>query len=174
MLTNRFEEAAPRLERALDLAEALRLPEVLAQALTTKSVLYVSQNRLQEARILLEGALELALANDLHAAAVRAFNNLAVNLESCDRYREAAATSTRGLDLARRVGDRVWEEIFLYGPLSALVMIGDWDEALARVAGMEGARRGLGRRAPALRRERRLRARQHRRGAGAVSTTRRR
>ena len=138
VLTNRFHEAAPRLERALDLAEALRLPEVLAQALTTKSVLYVSQNRLQESRILLEGALELALANDLHAAAVRAFNNLAVNHESCDRYREAAATSTRGLDLARRVGDRVWEEIFLYGPLSALVMIGDWDEALARVAGMEG------------------------------------
>ena len=93
-------------------------PEVFAQALTSKSILYTSQNRLEEARILLEGALELALANDLHAAAVRAFNNLAVNHESRDRYRDAVDTSDRGLELARHVGDRVWEEIFLYGPIS--------------------------------------------------------
>ncbi len=136
VLSNRLEEAAPPLEVALDLAEALRLPEVFAQALTTKSVLYTSCNRLEEARILLEGSLELALAGDLNAAAVRALNNLAVNHESCDRYRDAAEAAARGLDLARRVGDRVWEEIFLYGPLSALVMIGEWDEALDRVAGL--------------------------------------
>ena len=55
VLSNRLEEAAPPLEVALDLAEALRLPEVFAQALTTKSVLYTSCNRLEEARILLEG-----------------------------------------------------------------------------------------------------------------------
>ena len=66
-----------------------------------------------EARILLEGALDLALTNDLHAAAVRAFNNLAVNHESRDRYRDAADTSNPGIELARHVGDRVWEEIFL-------------------------------------------------------------
>ena len=33
-----------------------------------------------------------------------------------------------------RVGDRVWEEIFLLGPISALVLLGRWDEALAREA----------------------------------------
>ena len=139
VLSSRYEDAAPRLELALELAEALGLPEVFAQALTSKSILYTSQNRLSEARILLEGALDLALTNDLHAAAVRAFNNLAVNHESRDRYRDAVDTSNRGLELARHVGDRVWEEIFLYGPISSLVLIGEWDEALARAAAAEGA-----------------------------------
>ena len=139
VLSSRYEDAAPRLELALDLSEALGLSEVFAQALTSKSILYTSQNRLVEARILLDGALDLALTNDLHAAAVRAFNNLAVNHESRDRYRDAVDTSNRGLELARHVGDRVWEEIFLYGPISSLVMIGEWDEALARAGAAEGA-----------------------------------
>ncbi len=137
VLNNQFEEATPRLELALELAEALRLPEVFAQALTTKSTLYTSRDRLEEARILLEGALERALADDLHGAAFRAFNNLAVNHESADRYRDAAELSARGLELARKVGDRVWEEIFFYGPISAQVLLGEWDEALARGAGVE-------------------------------------
>jgi ATP/maltotriose-dependent transcriptional regulator MalT len=132
VLNNQYEEAAPRLELALDLSEALGLQEVFCQALTSKSILYTSQNRLEEARILLEGALDLALTNDLHAAAVRATNNLAVNHESRDRYRDAADIVSRGLELARRVGDRVWEEIFLYGVISSLVLLGEWDEALAR------------------------------------------
>jgi class 3 adenylate cyclase/tetratricopeptide (TPR) repeat protein len=137
VLNDQYEEAAPHLELALELAEALRLPEVLSQALTSKAMLYSSVNRLEESRILLEGALERALAHDLHAAAVRALNNLAVNHESADLYRDAAETSARGLELTRRVGDRVWEEIFLFGPLSAYVLLGEWDEAIARVRGVE-------------------------------------
>ena len=118
VLNQQHELAAPRLEVALELAEALRLPEVFAQALTSKSLLFSQRNRLQEARILLEGALELALANDLHAPAFRAMNNLAVNYESSDQYRLGVEASDRGLELARRVGDRVWEEGFLLGPIS--------------------------------------------------------
>ena len=89
-----MQDAAPRLETALELAEALRLPEVFAQALTSKSILYTYRNRLEEAGILLEGALARALEHDLHAAAVRAFNNLAVTLESLDRYAEASFRSS--------------------------------------------------------------------------------
>jgi class 3 adenylate cyclase len=137
VLNAQYDEAAPRLELALELAEALALPEVFCQALTSKSILYVNRNRLEESRVLLEAALERALAHELQAAAVRAFNNLSGNHESSDRYRDAAETSARGLELARRVGDRVWEETFLYGPLSALVLLGEWDEALARGAGVE-------------------------------------
>ena len=103
--------------------------------------MFTARNRLEEARILLEGALELALANDLHAAAFRALNNLAVNHESQDRYRDAADTHRRGLELARRVGDRFWEESFTYGPLSALVLLGEWDEALARATALEAVAR---------------------------------
>jgi class 3 adenylate cyclase/tetratricopeptide (TPR) repeat protein len=137
LLNGRYDDAAPRLELALELAEALRLPEVFAQALTSKSLLFLNRDRLEESRILLEGALERALANDLHPAAFRAFNNLAVNHESADRYRDAAELSARGLELARKVGNRLWEDTFLYGPLSALVLLGEWDEALRRGAGVE-------------------------------------
>jgi class 3 adenylate cyclase len=132
VLNQQHDLAAPRLEVALELAEGLGLPEVFAQALTSKSLLYSQRNRLEEGRILLEGALERALAHDLHFAALRAMNNLAVVYESNDQYADAVAISDRGLELARRVGDRVWEEIFLLGPISALVLLGPWDAALAR------------------------------------------
>jgi tetratricopeptide (TPR) repeat protein len=132
VLNQQHDLAAPRLEVALELAEALSLPEVFAQALISKSLLYSQRNRLEEGRILLEGALERALAHDLHFAAFRAMNNLAVVYESSDQYVDAVTGSDRGLELARKVGDRVWEEIFIFGPTSARVLLGRWDEALAR------------------------------------------
>jgi hypothetical protein len=59
-------------------------------------------------------------------------NNLAVVYESSDQYADAVTLSDRGLELARKVGDRVWEEIFIFGPTSARVLLGRWDDALAR------------------------------------------
>jgi class 3 adenylate cyclase/tetratricopeptide (TPR) repeat protein len=137
MLTGAYDEAAPRLELALELAEALDLPEILAQALTSKSLVYGRRNRLQEAKILLEGALSVALANDLPSAAIRAINNLGVVFESSDRFPAAIEASGQGLQLARRIGDRLWETGFLAGPISALVMVGRWDEAFERAAEAE-------------------------------------
>ena len=137
VLNRQYELAAPRLELALELAEALGLPEVFAQALTSKSIFYTYRNRLEEGRILLEGALERALAGEFHAAALRAFNNLAVTLESSDRYAEAVDLSDRALELARRIGDRLWEGLFIGGPISGQVMLGRWDEALERLAEFE-------------------------------------
>jgi tetratricopeptide (TPR) repeat protein len=43
----------------------------------------------------------------------------------------------RGLELARRVGDRYSEAIFLAGHVSPLVMLGRWDEAQARAGEAE-------------------------------------
>ena len=137
VLNRQYDLAGPRLEVALALAEALALPDVFAQALTSKSIFYTYRNRLQEGQILLEGALERALAGDLTSAAMRAYNNLAVVFESLDRYAEAVELSDRALELARRGGDRVWEGIFLGGPISGLIMLGRWDEALARLATFE-------------------------------------
>jgi class 3 adenylate cyclase len=139
VLSSQPEAAEPRLEQALELAEALRLQEVFCQALTSKAILYIGRNRLEEGRILLEGSLERALANDLHAVATRTFNNLAVNYESADRYRDAADACTRAIEIARRVGDRLSEANFVYGPLSAFVLLGEWDEASARASGAEAA-----------------------------------
>jgi class 3 adenylate cyclase/tetratricopeptide (TPR) repeat protein len=142
MLSGRTEEAGPRLEFALELAEALDVPEILAQALTSKAILLTHTNRLEEARILLEGALAAASANDLPAPAIRAINNLAVVFESADRYGSAVEATVQGLELARRVGDRVWEGIFLAGPISALVLLGRWEEAFASAAEAEDVVQG--------------------------------
>jgi len=131
-LAGRHEEAAVRIEEALALAEGLGLGEVFSQALSTKSVALTRQNRLEEARILLEGALARAVADDLPAAAVRAANNLAVVFESRDRYVEANAATGRGVEFARRIGDRVWEGRLQAGGISTLVLLGLWDEALER------------------------------------------
>jgi class 3 adenylate cyclase/tetratricopeptide (TPR) repeat protein len=134
MLNGLYDDATPRLELALALAEALALPEILAQALTSKSVMLSRTNRLEEARILLEGALAIALANDLPSAAIRAINNLAVVFESSDRFPAALEATGRGLQLARRLGDRVWETSFLAGPISTFVVVGRWNEAIDQAA----------------------------------------
>ena len=134
VLSGKYERAAPYLEQSLGLAEALGLDEVFAQTLTSKSILFMRHNRLEEARVLLEGALDFAMAHDLPAAASRALNNLAVVFESRDRYVDAVETSRRGLELARRVGDRLSEGNFLAGPISAAVLLGRWDDALAWAA----------------------------------------
>jgi class 3 adenylate cyclase/tetratricopeptide (TPR) repeat protein len=136
-LSGQIEEAAPHLELALALAEGLDLPEVFASALASRSVALIRQNRLEEARILLEGALAKAVADDLPVEAARASNNLAVVFESRDRYVESLAVTDRGIEFARRVGDRVWESQMFAGQLSTLVLLGRWDEALERAAEVE-------------------------------------
>jgi class 3 adenylate cyclase/tetratricopeptide (TPR) repeat protein len=137
-LSGQHEEALPHFELALELAEALALPEVFAEALTSKAVLLTWRNRLDEGRIVLEGSLAHALAHDLPATSLRAYNNLAVIFESRDRYTEALELSDRAVQLARRVGDRNWERQLLAGPISALVLLGRWDEAASRAAELEG------------------------------------
>jgi len=132
-----YERAAPELERALTLAEALDLPETLAQALNSKSVLMERKGRPRETRILVEGALAIALEHDLHAAALRAYNNLLVSLWQEDQWRDQIATLDRALELARRIGDRHWEANFLAGSIGVLDMLGRWDEALERAAEAE-------------------------------------
>ena len=138
-LDAQLDAAVPHLEIALELAEALKLPDVLTQALTTKAVLLTRQNRLEEGRILLDGALTIALEHDIPAAAIRASNNLAVIYESSDRYSDAFALADRAAAVARRVGDRVWEAMLFAGPISALVLLGRWEEALAREAEINAA-----------------------------------
>jgi len=132
ILNGQYEEAAPRLEQALALGEALELRDVFTDALTSKSLLYSRRNRLEEAQILLEGALARALEADLPLEAARAFNNLGVLLESNDRYAQSFDVTERGVELARRLGHRVWELQLFAGPISSLVLLGRWDEALHR------------------------------------------
>jgi tetratricopeptide (TPR) repeat protein len=122
-----------RVETALDIAEALLLPEILSQALNTKAVIILSMGRKQEALALLRYALDVALEHDRPSAALRGYFNLADSLGQIDRYEDAADIVREGLAFARRVGNRQQEWNFL-GQLYPMFALGEWDEALAMIS----------------------------------------
>jgi class 3 adenylate cyclase/tetratricopeptide (TPR) repeat protein len=126
------ELASQRIETALDIAEALSLPEVLAQALTTKGMLLTTRGRKQEGLAVMRFGLTTALEHDKPSAALRASYNLADTLSQLDRYEEAVDLVREGLAHARRVGNRYWEWSFL-GQVYPLFAIGAWDEALEMI-----------------------------------------
>jgi class 3 adenylate cyclase/tetratricopeptide (TPR) repeat protein len=128
----RPDEALERIELALTIAEALRLPEVLSEALNTRGLILTTRGRIEEGTLLLRRSLEIALEHDLSASALRALNNLAAQAGNADRFAEVIELSRQGLDLARRVGDRLWEQSFSFGDLEEHVNLGRWDEAEER------------------------------------------
>ena len=127
-----YDVAAQRIETALDLAEALLLPEVLSQALNTKSVMLNSRGRRTEATLLVRHALELALEQDKPSAALRAYNNVADLLVQGDRYEEGDQILVEGIEYARRLGNRQWERSLL-GQVYAAFALGKWDAVLEHV-----------------------------------------
>jgi len=125
-----LELARARVETALDMAEALALPQVLSEALNTKGVILHARERPREGLTLQRYALEVALENDKPSAGLRAYYNIADSLARGDRFEEAADTAHEGLEFARRVGNRYWEWAFMaqmYAPFA----LGDWDEVEA-------------------------------------------
>jgi tetratricopeptide (TPR) repeat protein len=123
------EKALGRIEQALDLAESLWLPEVLSHALNTKA-LVLSTRHPEESLALMRHALRLAEENDLSQASIRAMYNLADRLQTRDRYDESLEMYRRGLALARKLGNRVWEWRFQAELAYQLQLVGEWDEAL--------------------------------------------
>jgi len=127
--------ALERLERALEIAELLLLPETLAQALNTKGTVLFARGRKTEGLALIRNALEIALEHDKPSAALRAYYNLADQTVQMDRAHESAELARDGLALARRVGNRYWEWSLL-GFAYPLFALGDWDEVVAREEGL--------------------------------------
>jgi class 3 adenylate cyclase/tetratricopeptide (TPR) repeat protein len=123
------ERALARIETALEVAEALRIPGLLAGALNTKSLIY--HHRPHESHALLHEALTIALDNDLAAEALRAYNNLIVFLVIQDRPEQVRTIIEDGLQLARRRGYRYWEMRNVNSLIGTCRYEGDWDEALA-------------------------------------------
>ena len=124
--------AMQRIETALDIAEALSLPEVLSQALNTKAIILITPGPRKEGLALLRYALDVALEHDKPSAALRAYYNLADTLCHVDRYEEAANAVREGL--ARpRVGKPLLGVVLL-GQLYPFFALGNWDEALAMIA----------------------------------------
>ena len=119
------------------MSEALDLPEVYSQALNTKALILSSHGRIRESRALLREALAVAVEHDKPSAALRAHNNLVDFLSQDNRYAEAQRHVDDGLALARRVGNRYWEQIFL-GFVYPTFALGAWPEALASMDELGG------------------------------------
>ena len=137
-----FDAAAGHLELALQVAETLDLPEVLAEALVSKGSMLTFRRRGNEGQALMAHALKLALEHDLTSAALRAYANLAVTLGEYDRYGDAVDLFDEGLALARKLGNRLWEDRLLSEQIGILVLAGRWDEAVARAAEMSESEAG--------------------------------
>ena len=124
-----WDAASARLETALVLAESLWLPEVVAETLNTMGIVALFRSRPNYAEALVKAALELALEHELPAAALRAYNNLGSVMHSGDRCEETAVHLEKGIDYARRVGDRSYERILLAELTWSLALTGRWSEA---------------------------------------------
>jgi class 3 adenylate cyclase/tetratricopeptide (TPR) repeat protein len=125
-----IETALQRTETALTVSEALLLMETLSQALNTKAVILSSLGRNREAAALIGEAIALAVEHDKPSAALRAYYNLSDLQTRLDRFEEAVDTIGRATDLARRVGNRYWEQQ-LAGQLYPAYVLGRWDDLIA-------------------------------------------
>ena len=132
---DRYELALEPIELALDLAEALKLPQVLAEALNTKGVMLF--RRSTESEALIRQAVRVALSHDLPPTALRAQFNLSGLFMEHDRYREATELLHEAIELARRRGYRQWELPLVTQLADTLSSLGDWDEAKAVIAQVE-------------------------------------
>jgi class 3 adenylate cyclase len=123
------ELALATTEVALDMGEVMRLPEVLAEGLTTKATLLY--HRPHEAGALLKEAIRIAKANDLTTALLRAqFNFSGLAIEH-DRLDDARATLEDAVAQARLRGDRTWEALVVGQLAEVQVLRGEWDHAWA-------------------------------------------
>jgi class 3 adenylate cyclase/tetratricopeptide (TPR) repeat protein len=121
-------------EKALQAAGPLDLIPVIADALITKgSALHEVDGRFREARAELWGALALAQAHGLTASEFRARNNLSA-LHILDDSRVQLAVARDGLDLMRKLGERVWAIGLADQSSAAAIETGDWDWALEVIA----------------------------------------
>src|SRR5579862_6103049 len=119
--------AGQRIERALEIAEALPAYEVLADALNTKHLLLLVGGHFEEATALIERALALGREHDMGMTLLRAINNYAVLLGLRARVREIDAVAREGEELALRLGLREQEQQMVSSRTLAAWLLGDWE-----------------------------------------------
>jgi class 3 adenylate cyclase/tetratricopeptide (TPR) repeat protein len=130
LLSGDSAEALLIAEPTLVAAERLRLVPVIADTLITKGTALGDDGRYREGIALLQGALELAIEWELRTIELRARSNIAYLAWSEDPQLQAV-TAEAGLDLACRIGERAWAIFMAQNLLDALLLMGDFDRALA-------------------------------------------
>jgi predicted ATPase len=125
-----LQEAAAVNDRALDLAEALKLPELLVRGWNTRGMI-IGSRRPEEARGVFQLAFDTAMANELYTAAGSLCGQLSDVAFRQDRYVDSINHLEEMVALWRRAGVHEW--FALSEMTHALTMLGRWDEALARL-----------------------------------------
>jgi len=119
-------------DRALQLAEPLRLDEVFAMALITKAAALVSSGRYREGRALQTGAYADARAHGLHMARLRAGVNLAALCVVTD-VRASLEYTLEGIDTARRLGMKSFAYYHAANVVTPAMRLGELDMAMAKL-----------------------------------------
>jgi predicted ATPase/class 3 adenylate cyclase len=122
----RRDEALVHVERALELAEHLHLETVVVEALINKAL--ILRRRPNESLGLMRQALALSEECGFDRGTLRACMNLSYLLGMAGRMAEGTEVVERGIALARRRGDRVWEQSLLTNLISSHYTAGRWDE----------------------------------------------
>ena len=117
------------VDRALELAETLELPDVLSEALSTLGLLLDATGRYDDAQAHFERALSIARNHDLVRSQVRTLYNLANMMDEQDDHLRARTFDLQGLELSRKAG--LGGERYLGNLIWRDLMLGDWDAALA-------------------------------------------
>jgi len=131
------ETAGERVERALEIAESLVLPDVLVDALNTKHLVLATRGREEEALALIEHAIAIGREHPPTRAFSRALYNLSYQFAARDRHLDALEIDREGLEVARRRGERV-EELMSLGHMgTSLSVTGHWDEALSLIENID-------------------------------------
>jgi tetratricopeptide (TPR) repeat protein len=120
-------EAAPHVEAALELGEALELPDVLSNAANSRSTLLQFAARPKESLLQLEWAGALAEEHSLGREGMLAH----VNASDLCLNDDQAATENHcqaGLEFARRLGERTVETLVAGNLAHRYLLTGRWDE----------------------------------------------
>ncbi len=119
-------------DRALIVAERLRLIETVIDALITKGAAYATAARPVEAIVVLEGCTRLAEARGMTDQALRAQVNLAITWMDDDPGR-CVTESKIGIASARRLGYLTDLTFFISNGAEAAIRSGEWEWAVAEL-----------------------------------------
>jgi tetratricopeptide (TPR) repeat protein len=130
VFTGDYERGAVAVEAALTAAEAYELPDVLAEALVNKALLYLFTSRPQEAAGLFAMAVAIGERHGLGDPLVRATGNLGAlglvwDLPDAREHMQTAVAITR------RRGDRYRETLDAGNQIELDLLAGRWDELQA-------------------------------------------
>jgi class 3 adenylate cyclase len=121
----RFADSIRWADRALALAEPLRLDETIAMALVTKGTSMAANGQLREGLALLEGAAVDATAHRQNLPTLRALNNLASLSADLDP-RASLERTKAGIAIARRLGLRAFDGYHAGNAVSGAEPLGEW------------------------------------------------